>query len=134
MNEHKLRGFLISTDGRCEEVCIGRGDEHEELKGLYRVCECDVIDIVVRAIGGAAYNIVCGDEGLLKADPVCTAATTGGEPALFGNLFITRDNALGELTSLEDEDIARIKRSIIALPDARPEQLAPRILLCAYLG
>ena len=131
MNEHKLRGFLISTDGRCEEACIDRA---EELKGLYRVCECDVIDIVVRAIGGAAYNIVCDDEGLLKADPVCTAATTCGEPALFGNLFITRDNGLGELVGLDDEDITRIKRSIITLPDARPEQLAPRILLCAYLG
>ena len=122
-----FKGFLIRTDGRCEECTINK---ETELADLYAALECDMIDITCRKIGGKFYDVVCDDEGLLKDAPVLTAVTKTGEPMLCGNLLIANHEG-PELTSLTDEDIKRIKRQIVypAWPTAT---VAPRLLLCEY--
>ena len=127
MNE--LRGFLIKTNGECTEARIDR--EHE-LEELYRVCECNTIDIVSRKIAGDYYDITCDDEALLKTEPVFTAVSKDNYLMLCGNLFITRNNAAGELADLTDDDVLRIQHSLLTMPDDRPLGLAKRLLLCEF--
>ena len=124
-----LRGFLIRTDGRCEEHTISR---ENELENLYAALECRLIDIVSRTIGGTYFDIVCDDEGLLCEEPILTAATPAGEALLYGNLFVTRNDHNGSLESLTDEDVQMIKRALVRLPERHPAGLADRILLCDY--
>ena len=124
-----LRGFLIRTDGRCEECTVRR---ENELENLYAALECSLIDIVCRVIGGKTYNIVCDDEGLLREAPVLTAATLKGEPVLFGNLLIARNDNEGNLTSLTDEDMRIVEHALVRMPAKHSPAIADRVLLCEY--
>lgn len=107
-----LLGVLVSKSGEMHPVSI-----HDDLDNFYDILECNCIDIVVRKIGGAEYDIVCDDEGLLKGEPVFTAVDKKYQPALVGNLFICKsDLESGELVSLtEDEMLAVMKHRIQAI-------------------
>lgn len=86
-----------------------------DAKGLddyYKYCDCDIIDVVQRTIGGKVYDIVCDDEGLLKANPIISAISSKMEPMLVGNLLIFgQANFDGEFTPLTDSDVEHIKNN-----------------------
>ena len=104
----KIRGILVSTNGEVKEAEI-----EDSLESFYSTLECDLIDCTVREINGEFYDIVCDDEGLFKEHPVVTAVSGFLKPALVGNLFICRHNDDGEWTSLSDDDVKRIMRTVI---------------------
>lgn len=102
------RGILIN---KYELGC--RVVEFEDtLSELYRLIDCDCIDITERKIGDNYYDIVCDDEGLLKEDIRFTAFDINDEPALAGNLLIMNCDDCGELLSLTDSDIENIKSHV----------------------
>ena len=80
------------------------------LQDYYRLIGCDCIDITNREIRGKRFDIICDDNGLLKAEPQVSAVNGRGEAMLVGNLIIC-----GE-TSLAEEDIIHIRQSILILP------------------
>lgn len=75
----------------------------DTLEAYYDALHCDCIDIVMRTIGGRAFDIVCDDEGLLKDEPKVSAVNDLGEPMLVGNLFICKSED-GELISLSEDE------------------------------
>lgn len=83
--------------------------ECEDLDDYYEVLECETIDIVVRKIGGEAYDIICDDKGLLKDDPKISAVSPEGRVMLVGNLIFARHNDQGETISLTNDDMDQIR-------------------------
>lgn len=98
-----LLDALKGTGFRTKEI-------HDELDEYYNLLDCDTIDIVSRKIGGIFYDIVVDDEGLFREDYVVSAVNPAGKPELVGNLVFARaDERTGELQSLTDADIRKIK-------------------------
>ena len=96
-----MRAFLIDQrDRTAKEV-----DINPELDELYKVLDCDTIDIVVRKVDGVEFDIVCDDEGLFKQPAVPSACTTQGNPTLVGNLLFCHHNLDGELTECSEDDV-----------------------------
>lgn len=87
------------------------------LQDYYCLIGCDLIDIANREIRGERFDIICDDEGLLKAEPQVSAVNGRGEAMLVGNLIICGEaDAEGKETSLAEEDIIHIRQSILILP------------------
>ncbi len=87
------------------------------LQDYYCLIGCDLIDIANREIRGERFDIICDDEGLLKAEPQVSAVNGRGEAMLVGNLIICGEaDAEGKETSLTEEDIIHIRQSILILP------------------
>lgn len=92
-------------------------DFDETLENIYRVVECETIDIITRKIKGRIMAIILDDEYLLSDLPL--SAPTGvfipnpRREQLFGNLLITGlTDDDGNLTSLNEDDIKAIFYSI----------------------
>ena len=75
------------------------------------------IDIPTRRIGGEYYDIICDDEGLLKDYPQVAMVDKRLKPMIVGTIIIAKSDEEGELVSLTDEDIARIKNATLQLID-----------------
>lgn len=105
-----MKGILIKKNGHAEVV-----EFKDELNDLYRLIDCDCIDIVIRKIGDSYYHIVCDDMGYWDDNPIVTAIDRNYRLVLVGNLLITNSNDEGELTGLSDEDISNIMESVISL-------------------
>jgi hypothetical protein len=90
--------------------------EQDDLNALYKLIECDAIDIVQRRFGGFRYCVILDDCGRLKEKQIPSAVDwIKRELCLVGNLIVTGlPDSEGNLTSLHDADIRRIKKS--ALP------------------
>ena len=84
----------------------------DNLDVFYDIIGCDTIDIVTRTINGAGYEIICDDEGLLKAGPVVTAVSRDGRPQLVGGLIVAKYGGNGELAGLAPEDVLRLSNAI----------------------
>lgn len=83
------------------------------LDDYYRLLSVDLVDIVSRKIGGEYYEIICDDEGLLKANPKISAINNLGEPMLVGSLLIAGGVDIeGNLEPLEDEDVEYVMQFI----------------------
>lgn len=110
-----MRGLLIKGMNATEVQANG-------LKDYYRLMEIDLIDIVVREIGGKYYDVICDDEALLKENPIPTMLDTERMPMIFGNIIIAGlADEEGNMTDLTDEDIVRITSNMgtITLTDGR---------------
>ncbi len=87
------------------------------LENYCRLIGCDCIEIANREIRGKRFDIICDDEGLLKAEPQVSAVNGRGEAMLVGNLIICGEaDVEGNETSLTEEDIIHIRQSILILP------------------
>lgn len=99
-----MKGILIEKGLEfCKVV-----DFEDNLEQLYKLTDCDCIDIVERQVGGIYYDVVCDDEGLLKENPIVTAYNDKDEPMLVGNLLFCHNDEEGNLSGLSDEDIENI--------------------------
>lgn len=106
-----VKGLLVDV-GAGKRFSIEYVDEND-LDTIYKILECDCIDIVTRMIGAKAFAIVCDDEELLNANPVPSAVDAKGYPMLVGNIFICNRNG-PELASLSNEDIDHIVNHNVA--------------------
>jgi len=82
------------------------------LDELHKFVDCDCIDIVVRLVGGVAYNIVLDDEGLLRSDVRIGAVSASGDEVLAGNLLIFGVDDDGELRSLTPTELSLLEAHI----------------------
>ena len=77
----------------------------KSLDSYYSLLDCTCIDIVERDIGERRFDIICDDEGLLKAPSFVSAFYTSGEPALVGSLFVCKFDGADDVTSLTEEEL-----------------------------
>ena len=78
--------------------------------------DCDLIQVVERKIGDKVYDIICDEEGLLKPNfesAICTNYTEN----LYGNILIVNHDDEGDFTSLDDDEIKDINKSIFEMID-----------------
>lgn len=102
-----MKGFLIDPYKRIARVVDFNDDLHE----YYRMLHCELIDIVVRKIGGIPYNIVCDDEGAYRQDVRVSAMDDIGSSMLVGAILVAgMDDGEGNLLGLEAEDVMNIRR------------------------
>lgn len=102
------------------------------LESYYKLLDCDLIDIVSRAIGGVYYDIVCDDEGLFHDPQKISAINDMGEPMLVGNLLICLNDGEGELVGLEDQDVFHITKCIQRMYTENYPKGYPMLTQCEY--
>ena len=120
MGERKyklIKGLLIDVNNGETKVI----EVEDKLEELYKVLDCDCIDIIQRTIFGKDYTIVCDDEGLLKGNPKVSALTKGFKPSLVGNLLVVAPGSddEGNLIGLNDEEEQYLKKFICNVVDAQ---------------
>lgn len=106
--EKKLKGFLIDPINGTSGVV----DFVDKLDVLYKLLNCDRIDITVRNVGKFEYDVVCDDEGLLRDKVIPTAFDENNEPVLVGNLLFCNHDDEGNLSSITDGQIEELERHI----------------------
>ena len=87
------------------------------LEELYRLTHCSCIDIASRKIGGQWFDIVVDDEGLLKSNPIVTAATADLRPVLVGSLIVCRHDSDGNIAGLSNADIELLEANTATISD-----------------
>lgn len=103
----KKVGYFIDPSGRAEVVEIPK-----DLKGYYKLLDCDTIDITRRKIGGKYYDIICDDEGLFKETVMVSAVDGNNEAMLVGKLLICNHDEKGNEASLTQDDILNIEANV----------------------
>lgn len=104
----KITGILVDAEG----CTAAPATIEKSLAGYYTALNCDCIDLVSRKIGGVKYDIVCDDEGLLKAHPRVSAISKDGQPMLVGNLFIVKFDGQDDVRSLTEEEQAHVLKHV----------------------
>lgn len=100
----------------------------QELYEIYKLLNCDLIDIPVRSIGGKNYHIFCDDVGMFADDPQISAIYRDSQTiALVGNLLIAGESdSEGDILGLDDEDVKRILANSLTVVDTHtllPQQV-----------
>lgn len=113
MKHRKITGVLVNVNtGTVKEVTI-----EANLDSYYKTLDCTCIDIVVRKLGPYRFDIICDDEGLLKANPRVSATGPNGQPMLVGNLFFCHHDEEGNTTSLHPDEVTFILSRVSYLLD-----------------
>lgn len=105
----------------CELITI-----EDKLEVYYELIGCRTIDIVGRYFSNKHFDIVCDDEGLLKANEGgelpsswwqdTTGQYTPSYEGLFGTLILTHHNNEGDLTSVDPLDLLAIQQCYKVIP------------------
>ena len=104
----KITGILVNA----EDCTAAPATIEKSLDGYYSALNCDCIDIATRKIGGVKYDIICDDEGLLKAHPHVSAISSDGQPMLVGNLFVVKFDGQDDVRSLTEGEQAHVMQCI----------------------
>ena len=104
----KIRGMLVNVYADIVELV----ETSTELQDLYKLLQCDCIDIVTASIGGKDFAVICGDEEHLKESPRIAIHCYGSLYDIVGNAMICRDTPDGQLASLSDRDIRLIRQHV----------------------
>lgn len=104
--ENKITGVLVDVlKQEIKKVTIDN-----TLEELYRILDCDSIDIVERTINGVNVRIVCDDCGFLKIKPIISIAFFPNE-VIVGNTFICDFDGVDDLCSLSEDNIKHVLNS-----------------------
>lgn len=119
MADKTIRVMVLDTTAESElDEELSVREIKDDLQTFYDIIGCHCIDIPIRKIGGEYYDIICDDEGLLKDYPQVAMVDKSLQPMIVGTIIIAKsDEESGEMMSLTDEDIARIKNATSHLID-----------------
>lgn len=96
-----ITGYFVDP-----ENCIAEPRTIDKsLEGYYALLRCDCIDIPSRTIGDRRFDIICDDEGLLKAPSFVSAYDCDGSPMLAGPIFVVKFDGKEDVTSLTEEEL-----------------------------
>ena len=120
--KNQYKGLLIMRKENTNKLMFSRVSINRKsaLEELYKILECDTIDIQERYINNKIYDFRFDDEYLIngksqKAENIRAFATQKDQliEIIFGNLFICGiANEKGEETDLNEEDINNILSAI----------------------
>lgn len=117
MADKMIKVMVLDTKAESELDEFTVREIKDDLDTFYDIIGCRCIDIPRRQIGGEYYDIICDDEGLLKDYPQVAIVDKSLQPMIVGTIIITKSDDEGELVSLSDEDIARIRGEVLQLID-----------------
>ena len=83
-------------------------DIKDDIDVFYKMLDCRAFDMPYRKIGNKHYIIICDDEGLLTNRAVSAVNLDRKEVMLVGSLLIVNYAHDGNITGLDDVDIATI--------------------------
>ena len=106
-----LKTILIDVKNMATEVV----EINDDIDTFHELIGCRCIDITTRKVAGEYYDIMCDDEGLLIDDAIPSAITPDGYVQLVGNLMLFKNDDSGNLMSLSDKDIKRIRDKIFQI-------------------
>ncbi len=115
MKTRQLRGVLITPNKegtQPREATI----EYSGFKDLYKLLNCDMIEIPCYKFGNGTYDVYCDEEGLLKnGNKPSILAISGmfGQSVVVGSVFIVGRNN----RSLTDKQVAEILGTIQTVQD-----------------
>lgn len=90
----------------------------DELDDFYKNLDCDMIELPMRKIDGKTFTIMCDEEGLLKDKPIAACISKKySDDMIFGNVMFFNNDGMGDLESLTDDDIRRIKLHVNIVMD-----------------
>lgn len=109
-----MRGYYINS----------KNDEHgaidvePTLAEMYRLIDCDCIDIIVRHVNEQPFNIVLDDEGLLKPNRITAVSVMsdifGTQEKLVGNMLIFGvSEEDDDLRGLMDDEVLTIQQRMV---------------------
>lgn len=144
MNEMKKRFFFLNPSYKGSYLASDMMVE-DELHELYKLVECDTIDIIKRCIGGKLYALIIDDNGKICEEEKMVSALTVCDDTLPPAIFNTGENDIleilvgniliaglpddeGELTPLTDEDVKNIKNNLLISTLEDSSQLACLVL------
>lgn len=118
MENAKLITYTIEINNGIafNQVRLLPTDRSKQLKEMYKILHCDLVDVITIMTEGHAYDLWFDEEFLLKHRPILTLIV--GEPKknaftpICGNILIAKSDEEGEMEGLNAEDIARVKRWI----------------------
>lgn len=117
------RGVLLSKDGA---FLVHYTDN---LDTLYKMLDCETIDIVTRNVKGKPFDFVVDDEGRMKRNHVQAVSSDGNE-WLLGNILIAGFcDENGDLTDIDDTDLGRIIQCLRVSTEKSPYWTAKAILV-----
>ena len=93
-------------------------DDRDHLNELYRLLNCNTIDVTYRQFCNNVYAVICDDEGALKECPITSAINFRlNQPIktdLVGNLIVAGyPDDEGNLTDLDEDQIKEILKTVI---------------------
>lgn len=118
-----IKGILIDTTKPKNEIKEHDfeqvKDATENLHNIYKMLNCDCIDVVERKFGKNVYDIYCDDEALLKGGtPILAIATYNQNNVLVeqivGNVFICKHDGQGGMQALTPKECSEILNEILA--------------------
>lgn len=130
MKDQPLRALLIKRNQETKHLIIEDTTFIDTLDNLYKLLECDTIDIQERYINGKLYDFIVDDEYLLngKSEKPSNAVAIGtrkGEilELVFYSMIICKSNDKGEETSLNDEEIKDITTALMYAESKKGDKL-----------
>ncbi|SEP81039.1 protein of unknown function [Treponema bryantii] len=82
----------------------------DTLDNLYKLCDCELIDVTERKVGDNWYDFVVDDEGLYRQPAIPSVFDSNHQPMLVGNALICNHDEEDNLSSLTDEQIEDLKK------------------------
>lgn len=123
-----MRGYLIDVQN--DEHRVVEIANKDRLGQFYELIGCECIDIATRKIGGKYFDVIVDDEGLLVANPICSAYDSRHRPMLAGNLIILGEaDEEGNLTSLSVHDVQMVKEAIRYTIDLHRGAMHPVVIM-----
>lgn len=122
-----IRGVLVDTINNKIETRKLFTDEDTFLHEYYKILNCDTIDIISRKIGNNYYDIICDDEGLLKANPIPSMLVVDDADRiiqfLVGNIYIVKHDEDGNEISLNNDEIDEVMSNIYIISCKNDDKL-----------
>lgn len=127
-----IKGILIDTTKPKNEIKVYDFEQNENprenLHNIYKMLDCDCIDVVVRKFGKNVYDIYCDDEGLLKNKQHITAVATFNQnhdlvEQIVGNVFICKHDGEGGMQSLTEKECNEILNEVVSYIITNPEEI-----------
>ena len=112
--------YLNVNEGKYPEVL----DIEDELDTYYKLIGCDCIDITVRFFKRRPYTVICDDMGFYRNNlKVAIWDEAKRDIPIVGNVVICgKSDIEGNLTSLSDEDIDTLLKSVSGMYNVRTNE------------
>lgn len=116
-----IKALFINVESGEPAKTVAIQDENQ-FKEFSNLIGCEYVDCVKRYVNGKAYRFIVDDVGALKKNPTPSAINRFSQIMLYGNVVVCgEENAVGELTSLTDEDIDNLLANVHRFfPNGRP--------------
>jgi hypothetical protein len=115
----ELKAFYLNPATGVAEACTVADDLHS----WYDLLDCRLVEIHTIALGHAnarRLSVILDEEGTFTDDPRISAVDELGRPMFVGSLLLVgKPDSKGDLTSLTDADVKRIKRFVGTFPTRR---------------